>query len=265
MPPHHTYIETHLGGGNVLERKRPAARNIGLDVAGSVIDVWRDRIPGLSFSLELARVDAAEFLRSFPFDGGELVYCDPPYLHSTRRTLDLYEHEYTEVQHVDLLETIVTLPCPVIISGYASSLYREMLQDRHGWRCVEFPNTTRRGRVIECAWTNRGPVEYLHDSRYAGATFRERERIKRKRQRWLRRFAAMPAGERQVVLEALLELTTPAASSTSSDGISGILPPAQAMGACIAVYGGVPGSSVVSGEPRGAADRVPVVVPGSQK
>ena len=29
IPPHDTYIETHLGGGNILERKRPAARSVG--------------------------------------------------------------------------------------------------------------------------------------------------------------------------------------------------------------------------------------------
>lgn len=231
MPPHHTYIETHLGGGNVLERKRPADRNIGVDISGSVIATWSERRRRLAFPLELARVDAVEFLKAFAFDGGELVYCDPPYLHSTRRRLDLYEHEYTEAQHVELLETIVTLPCPVIISGYASPLYRMVLQDRHGWRCIEFPNTTRRGRVIESAWINREPTT-LHDSRYAGATYRERERIKRKRARWSRRFMAMSAAERQVVLDALLDLAPPPAPvlatchrsadpTAGSDGIAG--------------------------------------------
>lgn len=216
MPPHHTYIETHLGGGNVLERKKPAARNIGVDVAGSVIAAWSDRIPSLGFPLELARADAVEFLRSFNFDGGELVYCDPPYLHSTRRRVDLYEHEYTDAQHIELLDAIVQLPCAVIISGYDSSLYRQVLQDRHGWRCVEFPNTTRRGRVIESAWTNR-PAGVLHDASYVGSTFRDRERIKRKRERWRSRFAAMEDSERQVVFEALLELNSPAASMPAGD------------------------------------------------
>jgi len=32
IPPHDTYIETHLGGGNILERKRPAARSVGIDL-----------------------------------------------------------------------------------------------------------------------------------------------------------------------------------------------------------------------------------------
>lgn len=208
MPPHLVYIETHLGGGNVIARKRPALRNVGVDVDGSVIARWRERVPYLPFELELHQADAVRFLRSYPFEGGELVYSDPPYLHSTRRRLNLYRHEYTEAQHVELLETLAGLPCAVIVSGYPSSLYRAVLQDRHGWRCIEYPTTTRRGRVIECAWFNFDPIA-LHDCRYAGVTFRERERIKRRRARWRAKFERMDATERQVVLGALLELASP--------------------------------------------------------
>ena len=31
MPPHDTYIETHLGGGAIMKRKPAARRNIGID------------------------------------------------------------------------------------------------------------------------------------------------------------------------------------------------------------------------------------------
>jgi len=31
MPPHDTYIETHLGGGAIMQRKPPAMHNIGID------------------------------------------------------------------------------------------------------------------------------------------------------------------------------------------------------------------------------------------
>lgn len=45
----------------------------------------------------------------------------------------------------------------------------------------------------------------------AGANFRERERIKRKRARWLRRFAELPPTERRELLAAMLELEAPRA------------------------------------------------------
>ena len=33
IPPHHTYIESHVGGGSVLDAKRPATLNIGVDLS----------------------------------------------------------------------------------------------------------------------------------------------------------------------------------------------------------------------------------------
>jgi site-specific DNA-adenine methylase len=40
MPPHRTYIETHLGGGAVLRHKRPAETNIGLEKDEAVVERW---------------------------------------------------------------------------------------------------------------------------------------------------------------------------------------------------------------------------------
>ena len=37
MPPHGTYIETHLGAGAILKRKPPALRNIGIDVDAQAV------------------------------------------------------------------------------------------------------------------------------------------------------------------------------------------------------------------------------------
>lgn len=40
MPPHEVYIETHLGGGAVMRNKRPARRNIGIEIDPEVIKLW---------------------------------------------------------------------------------------------------------------------------------------------------------------------------------------------------------------------------------
>ncbi len=47
MPPHDAYIETFLGDGAVMRRKRPAARNIGIDVDERVIRRWLGRPPAI--------------------------------------------------------------------------------------------------------------------------------------------------------------------------------------------------------------------------
>ena len=60
LPPHDTYIETHLGGGAVLRHKAPARTTIAVEIDPVVIDRWRAESPGLASYVE---ADANAFLR----------------------------------------------------------------------------------------------------------------------------------------------------------------------------------------------------------
>ena len=51
IPPHHTYIETHLGGGAVMRYKRSAKINIGIDVDPAVIETWQGETCGVPVRL----------------------------------------------------------------------------------------------------------------------------------------------------------------------------------------------------------------------
>jgi len=198
MPPHDTYIETHLGGGAVLRSKRPARRNIGIDLDPAVIESWQQRDHE---GIELVGGDTLAFLQDFSFTGNELVYADPPYLMETRRSGPLYRYEYTTEQHRELLDTLKTLPCKVMISGYWSALYDQALD---GWEAISFEAQTRGGTTAtEWVWMNYPTPVALHDYRYLGESFRERERIKRKMQRWVNRLESMPHLERQALSAAL--------------------------------------------------------------
>jgi hypothetical protein len=65
---------------------------------------------------------------------------------------------------------------------------------------------TRGGRTAtEWLWFNFEAPLTLHDYRYLGRDFRERERIKRKQLRWVQRLETMPALERQALLSAIAE------------------------------------------------------------
>lgn len=55
-----------------------------------------------------------------------LIYCDPPYVRSTRWNR-MYKHEMTDQDHIELLEILDKHPGPVLISGYDSDLYNERL------------------------------------------------------------------------------------------------------------------------------------------
>jgi DNA adenine methylase len=203
MPPHKVYIETHLGGGSVIRNKRPAKHNIGIEIDPKVFEIWPTDAKRAEF--ELIEADAVEFLKSYHFTGNELVYCDPPYLRETRRNSrrKYYRYEYTVDQHHDLLEVIKVLPCMVMISGYESELYKEKLKD---WYTHKFQSRVRGGVNTEWVWMNYpAPVE-LHDYRYLGTNYRDRERFKRIKENWLSRLKSLPILERQALLSAMQSL-----------------------------------------------------------
>jgi DNA adenine methylase len=198
MPPHEVYIETHLGGGAVMRNKRRARSNVGIEIDPEVIKMWTNE---KQIAFELIQDNAIKYLNNYPFIGKELIYCDPPYLRETRKKYyPLYKYEYTYEQHVELLEVIRNLPCMVMISGYRSELYTELLKD---WHTHSFRAATHNGTALECVWMNYFPPEELHDYRYLGSTFRERERIKRKSRRWAAKLKSMPVLERQALLSAI--------------------------------------------------------------
>ena len=116
MPPHEVYIESHLGGGAIMRYKKRAKRNIGIEIDPEIMEIWNSRN---EINFELIHGNAISFLKSYPFTGKELVYCDPPYLRETRKKYyPLYKHEYSLSQHIELLEVVKSLPCIVMISGY---------------------------------------------------------------------------------------------------------------------------------------------------
>lgn len=197
MPPHTTYIESHLGGGAVLMNKRPAQTNIGIDADESVIANWQRQHPG---RCTLVHGDAVSFLKQYPFTGEELVYADPPYVTETRRNSKIYRHEYTNEDHGHLLDVLTALPCMVMLSGYDNLTYRQRLAD---WRKVTFSAKTHVDVREECVWTNFPQPTTLHDASYLGATFRDRQTVKRRHQRMVERFDRMNSVEREHVLRLL--------------------------------------------------------------
>lgn len=81
-----------------------------------------------------------------------LVYCDPPYVRSTRNDR-YYAYEMTDDEHVALLNALDVHRGPVVLSGYAHPLYDERL--RH-WTRITAPAVAEHGRQrTEVLWLNR--------------------------------------------------------------------------------------------------------------
>lgn len=203
IPPHALYVEAFLGGGAVLRLKKPAAGSIGIDSDGDVISQFpSDAVP----NLQLLNTDALAWLANTALSDDTFVYCDPPYLMSTRSTQRAYyRHEFAdEAQHCRLLDVLRGLKCMVMVSGYHSQLYANALP---GWRTATFTATTRGGRkATEWVWMNYPEPFELHDYQYLGDNFRQRERIRRKQRRWRARLLKMPNDERYALLETITDL-----------------------------------------------------------
>lgn len=211
MPPHQVYIEPFLGAGAVLRAKRPAAQNIGVELDPAVIAAHWSPPPEYC---TIIHGDGMQYLRERSWTGGELVYLDPPYLAELRTsTRPLYRCELGEADHRALLGIACDLRAKgvrMMLSGYYSRLYERALR---GWHLVTYGAMTRRGMALEHLWTSfPAPLE-LHDYRYLGDDYRERERIRRKVARWKTRLASMGTLERQAMLAALAEIG-PAADAT---------------------------------------------------
>ncbi|WP_226020100.1 DNA adenine methylase [Serratia symbiotica] len=205
MPPHDTYIETHLGSGAVMFHKPPAACNIGIDLDDHAFGLTRARWLDKGLTppkLNLYHGDAVGFLQreDFSHHGRTLIYADPPYLPETRTSRASYRHEYTEDDHRQLIATLRQIPASVMISGYPSALYDNLLCD---WRSIQFQVMTRGGPRTEQLWMNFAEgAAYSHT--FAGTDYIDRQRIKRKAERWANNYRALPSSEQVAILSALL-------------------------------------------------------------
>jgi DNA adenine methylase len=86
-----------------------------------------------------------------------VFYLDPPYVLETRQDV-LYEKEYTDDQHIALLETLNRVDGMCVLSGYAHPLYADNL---HGWQHIEYTATAMsvvtdgvKPKRIESVWIN---------------------------------------------------------------------------------------------------------------
>lgn len=201
IPPHRVYIEPFAGSAAILRLKRPAEFSIAFDREPGAIDALREVVPQ---NTDLCVGDGIAFLENAQWVGHEFVYCDPPYLAEVCRSPLRYKHKMTRAQHVRLLRILKKLPCPVMISGYWSEMYAEALAD---WRPDRFMQMTRGGSMAEeWLWMNYAEPLALHDYRYLGQNYREREKFSRRQKRWTAKLKRMVPLERQALLAALEEV-----------------------------------------------------------
>ena len=135
---------------DVQGRERAYAAKAWMDMPDTILQA-AERLRGV----QIEHSPAVDLIRRFNFPN-VLIYCDPPYLRSTRHMKKQYRHEMTDEDHVELLEALKAHKGPAIISGYDSDLYNRELK---GWykdgRTSFTQNASRRKEII---WMNFEPV-----------------------------------------------------------------------------------------------------------
>ena len=97
---------------------------------------------------------ALELIKRFNYSN-VLIYADPPYVLSTRSRAQ-YHHEMTDAEHGELLEALKAHKGPVLLSGYESALYDDLLRDWHRIDTKSFTQlATARKEVL---WMNFKPI-----------------------------------------------------------------------------------------------------------
>jgi len=106
--------------------------------------------------VQILHTDALELIQSTDsYDTA--FYLDPPYLHSTRKSKNIYDHEMSIEDHKRMLEICLTAKAKIVISGYPSEIYSDTLS---GWRTImrKTANHSSHGkkkeRMEETLWLN---------------------------------------------------------------------------------------------------------------
>jgi len=132
-------------------------------MAGDVNAWWTaiDLLPVIIDRLRRVQIICQSAFDAIPrFDHPEgLIYCDPPYVHSTREqnSRQVYHTEMTDADHRMLGKLLQRCKAKIVVSGYPSPLYQEIYND---WRVVTFDIANhaaggkKKARETECIWLN---------------------------------------------------------------------------------------------------------------
>lgn len=197
IPAHRVFVEVFAGSAAVSSKmKRPECLILN-DIDPGICTALRsvvNRAVVFNYSYEI-------LLRALAMLPGVFFYCDPPYLMETRSAKrKYYRYDWDQGDHEAFLSIAAGIDARVMISHYRCDMYDSCLKE---WNRVDFNAMTRKGVRVESIYFNYEVPHELHDSSYAGLNFTDRQRIKRKADRLVKKVLAMPAVERQLILSTL--------------------------------------------------------------
>jgi len=211
IPPCKTFIEAFAGSAQITRKIFFTAGTdnnncIGLpdhivlnDCDGSLNFDFSKHLPAPTV---ISNYPAVQLIKSLlPASPETFIYCDPPYLKSTRGSnRNIYKFEMTVDDHRNFLLLVRKGAFNCIISHYECSLYDELLPY---WNKEKF-QVCYHGKVKEeCIYYNYKKPSTLLSYSYVGSDCRDRQRITRKINRLVKKLHSLPELERNCILSRL--------------------------------------------------------------
>lgn len=119
------------------------------------IDAATTRLRGDTTHLvQIEHMDALRLIERYN-NQDVLMYIDPPYVRSARKSGRLYQYEMTDADHEQLLNLLTQSKAKIVLSGYETDLYNERLR---GWeKATILSQTTSTKKAEEILWMNYEP------------------------------------------------------------------------------------------------------------
>lgn len=155
------YVRLNMGHGfrtsgervgwknDVQGRERSYASQDWCNLPGKILQA-AERLRGV----QIENRPALELIERFNFEN-VLIYCDPPYMLETRHGKQ-YRCEMDDIEHEKLLKSLLRHRGSVLISGYDTELYRDMLGTWERRENVSYSQVCSKKK--EVLWMNFKPV-----------------------------------------------------------------------------------------------------------
>ncbi len=206
--PHDSFITGFLGHCGITRIKKPASVTVGIELDKKVYDTWSKLMSDnqnhpLMKNLTICHGAFLDLIDNWIKQlNNPFVYLDPPYPKQSRKSQkDLYNCEMTKEDHDQLLNWCVGQNVPIAISTYPNPQYADWLSQ---WRSITYNAKTRKGTVKEMLYMNYPEPQQLHDYRFIGKDYREREKFKRRCKSMMRKFKQLTPLE-QAMLQQQME------------------------------------------------------------
>lgn len=194
IPKHDYYLEAFAGSGAI-------GKLLPVHTVKHFNDLNKEALDSITVSpgskVIKTLLNVMDLLQLFERSGTEtFMFFDPPYLHSTRNSNKLYEWEMTESDHIQFISAVKKLKCNWMIIHPVCDLYEDEFPSDYSingmsWRSIQIKIRYNTKTSIEKLYMNY-PEQLLQTNKYLGKDCWDRQRIKRKAQRFMNKGLHIP-------------------------------------------------------------------------